>query len=143
MLKALDTLARAWIHHRVTSKIDRIVQLRSNGTVPTDEPVWTDRDGNRTPISMLTDRHLTNILRMYMRRAHDELEMYKKTASTIWSGYFPQGEMAQDAYWAAVEEAEEAAELTIFDVVSRYPLFFELAALAEKRGILEEPLPTD
>jgi len=138
MAKVMDKVAHAWLRHRAKARVEAI----RRHPLFADEPVWTDKEGYRTPISLLTDTHLVNILRMYLRRAHKEHEMFLKAESAIWSGYYPQGEMAQDAYWSAVQEAEELAELTIYDVVSRYPLFYELAELADQRGLLDDIMLT-
>jgi len=95
------------------------------------EPIWKNEDGREIPVSEMTPRHLLNAYKWLGRKRVQIAEMAMFYLDSFWG---PQGEHAQDAADAAMDEAWEEE--------ARYDQWLPiLAAEIGRRGLQVPALP--
>jgi hypothetical protein len=78
---------------------------------------WTTKDGRKIPIKDMEDGHLLNAIRMLQCKA--SALQSRETASYFMLGE-PQGEMAQDAYHAGMDELMDMEPLEYLETREDY-----------------------
>lgn len=69
------------------------------------EPIWTTRDGQKIPISQMTDTHLVNSIKLLERTA--EAKWYEDVNAGYSALALIQGEMAEMEIESCLRHAEE------------------------------------
>lgn len=90
---------------------------------------WTTKDGRKTPIKDMENGHLLNTIRMLQCGA--SALQSRETASYFMLGE-PQGEMAQDAYNAGMDELMDMDPMEYLETREDYTA---LCAEAKKRKL--------
>jgi hypothetical protein len=92
-----------------------------------NEPQWTTKTGQKLYCHEMTDSHLANVTRQFIRKAHAQVQRMVSASHVL------HGEVAERTIPCNI--FDDANFPTTYDILTRQPIWPFMRAECEKRGI--------